>query len=85
MRPAISLVSDNSEKMEQPDETKSAIINLTFKNRRESATEIKNDLRIFAKSRLQTLQRLSMLPEYRKTIIIDEICSKADSMSPTNS
>lgn len=85
LHPAISLASDNSEEMEQPDETRTAVIDLTFRSRRENVAESKNDLEIFAKSRLQTLQRLSMLPEYRKTIIIDEVCSKADSTSPTNS
>ncbi|OBT62449.1 hypothetical protein VE03_08605 [Pseudogymnoascus sp. 23342-1-I1] len=77
--PKISVVSDDLGEEEQPDKAKPAVIDLTFMSRRENATECKNDLKIFAKSRLQTLQRLSMLPEHRQTIIIDEVSRKADS------
>ncbi|OBT85957.1 hypothetical protein VE02_04808 [Pseudogymnoascus sp. 03VT05] len=77
--PEVSFASNNSEEIKQPNNTKLGVIDLTFKTRRGNVIESNNDLKIFAKSRLQTLQRLSMLAEYRKTIIIDEVCSKADS------
>ena len=88
----ISFVSDDLEEEEQLEEEQPeeeqrdqitpAVIDLTLMSRRENVTECKNDLKIFAKSCLHTLQRLSMLPEHRKIIIIDEVSRKADSRSP---